>query len=322
MPEFRHSVIITESTVAADGTYDENLGTHPISHLLLRLAPLNDGANIKATLAQVLGALEKFEVLDNGSPAISLQGADLYSAACHILKNEMYQLNEINTDNAVRDVGIIIPFGRKLYDPNECYPARAKGDLVVKYKVDIADTGYDGLIVHLEQVELPGAEPTAHLKMTEKVITQSATGEKDIELPKGNKYVGILFFATTVPVDTARTCTLEYFSLKIENEYKYFINTYWEALKFNFSHKMHPPTAWNEHKHMTCQCTAFEQNEDSAAAERVASFLDNYNYMDFDPNGNDEYLVDSKGLSGFHVRPYFGDTNAARCIPVELKAAA
>ena len=318
--DFRQSPIITEVTPAADGTFDEYLGTSPISHLVLRLSPQNNGVNTKATLAQILGALTKFEVLDKGDPVISLSGVDLHAASAHILGKEAHQLNEINTDDAVRDVGIIVPFGRKLFNPLECYPARPKGELIIKYTVVIAATGYDALIVHVEQVELPGASPAAHLKMTEKVITQTATGEKDIPLPRGNKYVGLLFYAATIPVNTTRTCTLEYFSLKINNEYKYFIAAYWESLKHGFAHKMAPPMSWAESIHLTNSASVYTQNADSAAAERVASVLDNYVMMDFDPADNDDYLIETLGLGAFDVRPYFGDSGVARCIPIELKA--
>jgi hypothetical protein len=322
MPEFRHSVALTEYTPAADETKQVDLGTDPMSHLILRLSCLNNGANTKATLAQILGALEVFEILYKGSAIISVNGADLYALSTLLRRAEPWQINEINTDDAVRTLILTIPFGRKIFDPLECYPETKKGDLVCSMKVDIADTGYDGLILHLEQVELPGAAPKQHLKYTQKVITPAATGEYNVDLPRGNKYAGILFFGTTVPTGTAWTTTLNDFSLLLNNENKFYVKTFWEILHGAMMNRISPAKAWSEAIHRTNTDSTYDQNSDTGANETVDSDLENYALMDFSPNNEDDFLIDSAALNSLAVKPTAGDTSAARCIPIELKPVA
>jgi hypothetical protein len=64
--------------------------------------------------------------------------------------------------------------------------------------------------------------------------------------------------------------------------------------------------------------TSYTQNADTATEEEDDSDLANYAYMEFDPEGRDEYLVETAGLSRFHLRINAGDTNAIRIIPVRL----
>ena len=318
--EFRHSCRLTENTPAADGTVEVDLGTSPISHLILRLECLNLTADTKATLDQILGALESFEVLMNGAAVISLRGMELFRLSGYLCRHEPWQLNEINLENAVRSIIMVVPFGRKLFNPNECYPETKSGDLVCKMKVDIDDTGYDGLKLHLEQVELPGAKPTRHLKYTEKLITGGATGEDEVTLPRGNQIAGIMFWATTVPTTTAWTCDLNDFSLKLNNEEKFYVETYWEALHGAGMLRLSPPVAWSEALLMENSATAYTQNADTGVLERVASDFEHYSFMDFSPNDEDDYLINSADLGAFSVRINYGGTGAARCVPVELKA--
>jgi len=207
MALFRRTVVVQDETPTADGTYDYDLPINPLSHLIFTHKCLNAGVNTKATLAQMLGAIEKVEITQFGATVISLNGADLYALNCYLLGKQPWQGNIINTDNAVRFMTLMIPFGRKLYDPGECMPATARGELTLKIQTDIADTGYDGVIFQVEAVELLEATPTRRLKYTTISHTPSATGESDIDLPIGNPYVGLLVYSTTVPdgtnVDTA-----------------------------------------------------------------------------------------------------------------------
>jgi len=226
--------------------------------------------------------------------------------------------NVINTDDAVRYLPLIVPFGRYLYDPKECFPETKAGEAQLKLTVDIADTGYDGYISQIEQVELPGAKPTRHLRYMTKDYTPSATGAYEVDLPRGNLYAGILLWGTTVPLTTSWTTTIDKLRLLVNNAEKYFGMCNWEDLHGELINRCEPAGAYGEKIHLENSATAYTQSADTATEEQVSTALNNHIYLDFSPNKEDDYLLDSKGLTGLSLDITAGDTNATRIIPVEL----
>jgi len=313
--------VIADNITAADGTVTYNLGIRPISHLMYTVKVLNNGANTKATLAQILGGVENIQVSRFGQSLISISGADLYALNKILLKAEPWQENVINTDDATRMLSLVIPFGRKLYNPAECMPANSAGELVLQLTLDIADTGYDGMITLVEQVELPGATPTQMLKYCTKAYTPSATGAAEVDLPRGNKYSGIMLWGTTVPTTTSWTTTIDKVRLLCDNTERYFGISNWECLHGELLMTGGPAGAWGEKIHLENTATAYTQNADTAAEEQVNTALNNYAYLDFAPDGRDDYNLETADLAGLKLEITAGDTNATRITPVELMKA-
>ncbi len=320
MAEFFKSVLVQDETPAADGTFTEDLPIRPLSHIDLTFKCLNAGANTKATLAQMLGALTKIEVLHFGSAVLSLSGVDLFALNCLLLKQIPMMGNIINTDDATRFITLKVPFGRRLFDPAECFPATRKGELTLKYTIDIAATGYDGSIMQIETIELPAASPRRHLKCTTLDTTPPATGEYDVDLPIGNLYLALLLWSATVPVTTAWTTTFDYLKFLVDNDEQYFGKTNWETLHNALMERIFPPVAWSEKIHLENVATAYAQSADTAGEEVVATDLEHHAYMDFDPLGDDSYIFDTKGKSSVKLRINAGDQTASRILPVELVA--
>jgi len=314
--EYRRTSVITDETISADGSYNKDLPVKPLSHIIFTVKCLN--ASVKATLAQILGAIETIEILRYGSALVSISGADLYALNCILLGHQPWQENVVDTDNAVRHLTMMIPFGRTLFNPNECIEETARGELTLRYTVDIADTGYDGLILQAEAVELVDAQPSAHLKYTVLSRTPTATGEMDIELPIGNKYLGMLLWGTTVPTGTAWTATIEYIKLLMDNIQRYISEAYWESLHGDFINRLDPAGAWGEKFHVENTASSYTQNADTAGEQQDNTNIANYAYIDFDPNRDDQFIFDSKGLSDLVLRVNAGDTNALRILPIEL----
>jgi len=314
--EFFHSVITDDVTTSADGTVTANLNIRPTSHLIITIKALNNSA--KVTTAQLLGGLEKIEVVRFGSTVYSLSGLDLYALNCILLGHEPWQENVIDTDDAVRTLPLVVPFGRKLYDPGECFPGTKSGELQLKMTIDIADTNYDGWIEQVEQVELPGAQPRRHLKVTTKDYTPSATGDAEVDLPIGNIMAGILLWGTTVPTGTSWTTTIDDVTLLMDNVEHYYSDVNWESLHGMLMARCSPANAFAEKFHTENTATEYTQNADTAGEEQDDTTLANHAFMDFFPNGGDDYLIDTKQLNQFKLRLTAGDTNATRIVPVEL----
>lgn len=308
--------ILRQDVTESDGTITVDLPTNPLSHLIYTIKALNLSANTKATLAQLLGAVEKVEVLHRGSAVISLSGADLYAYNCVILGHEPWQENVINTENATRALTLMIPFGRKLYDPSNCLFSTKKGELQLKITLDIADTGYDGLMSQIESVELLGASPAVHHKIT--TLNKTAVvGDFDVDLPIGNPLLGILLYSTTVMTGTAWTKTIDKIKLLVDNVEKYYAKCNWESLHGDFVNFLNPANAWAEKIHDFEDTASAISNVDTQPEEQVDTDLSHYALMDFGLWIPKEYKLETAGLSRLHLKITGGDTNALRILPIE-----
>lgn len=341
--EYRHTVLLDDVT-AADGQRDDELPINPISHIIYTLRWLNSGTDTKATLSQILGALENVSIVQGGRTMISLSGDDLFRLNTLFMGFEPIQENVTRLDNAARHLSLIIPMGRKLYDPNECFPATSRGELFLSHTLDIADTGYDGLTLQIEVVELPEARPQNHLTYTTISHTPSASGDSDISLPIGLKYLGMLLFSTTIPTATSFTTTVNQVTLLADNFEKYIRASNWESLHGLSAVRSGAVNQWAEKINsidvtggvtlvtddnlsglvggvskpgsgdITVDIANRQEQDDSDVAQ--------YAYIDFDPNKDDVFTFDTNGLSSLTLRIDAGDTNAVRVIPIQLKSAA
>lgn len=322
MAEFRRTILIDDETPSADGDYTYDLPIDPISFITITLKCLNNGTNTKATLAQILGALENIQVIYRGSAIYQINAADLYALNCVMFGRQTLQENVINTDNATRAVTLILPFGRKLYDPKECFMATKRGELQLKLSVDIADTGYDGVIFLVETTELLGATPEQYLKVYTLSTTPSATGDLDVDLPRGNKLAGILLWGTTIHSGTAWTTTIDKVQLLLDNVRRYYNESKAEALHGDMGGRFVAANAYAEKFHRENTASSYTQNADTATEEQDDSDISNYQFMNFGIDMPADYLIDTATLSEIKVRITAGDTNALRVIPVELVKAA
>lgn len=316
--EFFHSVVAQDIT-ESDGSKTYDLAIRPLSHLAISIKCLNKVADTKATLAQILAALEKIEVLRFGASIVSISALDLYALNTVLLGHEPWQENVLNTEECTRCLTLIVPFGRKLYDPKECFPGRTAGELQLKLQIDVDETYYDGYISQIHQVELVGASPTKYLKYATKDYTPSATGDGEVDLPRGNVYAGILLWGTTVPTTTSWDTTIDRIKLLVNNEEKYFSSVNWETLHGELVNRCDPAGSWSEKIHVENAATAYTQSADTAGEEQVNTALVNHSYMDFSPGNRDDFLLSTVGLTGLKLGIYAGvASEATRITPIEL----
>ena len=319
--EFRRTILVDEETPASDGDYTYDLPVDPLSHLVLNFQMLNNGVNTKATLAQMLGAIEKISIIYRGANIYDLSGADLYALQTIILGKEAIQENVVNEDNAVRGVTLILPFGRKLYDPNECFVATKRGELQLKVSVDIADTGYDGMKFLFESVELVGASPKQYLKAYTLTKTIDVTGESDIDLPRGNKLLGVLLYGSVIPNGTSDVAVIDKVQMLLDNVRQYYCETKIEALHGSLAEIINVPNAWAEKFHMENTAASYTQNADTATEEQANSDLSNYNFLDFAIHKATDFSIDTSKLSEMKLRITSTTTGNLRVVPIELVSA-
>lgn len=294
--DFIRSVVVDDKTPAADGVEQYDLPVGPLSHITLTIKCLN--VTDEATVQNILALVPKIEVLHRGSSIYSISAVDLFALNAILYGSLPYALNLIATDNATRAVTLIIPFGRGLYNPEECFPDTKSGELVLSLTVDIATAEADGLIILAESTELVNARPARYLKVTTLNFTPSATGEMDVDLPIQAEQAGILLWGTTVAATTAWTATIDKVKLLRDNKEFMVSSSKWEALQDSISYRL---------GHQPGHIAASGDPE-----------LAHHGFLDFTYLNQDAYLVDTRGMSSWVLRITAGDTNAGRVLPLEL----
>lgn len=218
--EFNRQRIVERHATATE-VIQENLPIGPLSHLILTIDGYN--ATDEATLAELLAFINNVQVTHHGVGVIDVQSEDLYGINAFLFRKLPEVTGRLATDNEQRTLTLIVPFGRKIFNPLECYPGTKKGELVLRVDTTIPATSWDNSTISIDAVELVGATPAAFLKCLRKALTApGATGEFEVELPLGNKLVACQFRLVTVPTTSSHAYGVDLVKLKINNkEYGY-----------------------------------------------------------------------------------------------------
>lgn len=315
--EFIHSVLAQYETVTAGTVITYDLPVNPLSFILLTLRFQQNKADVQLDWDNVDAMLSKVEVLYKGSAIFSACGSDIEALQCCLLGYEPWIHNRYGDDNDYTYFTFLIPLGRILYDPHECFPQSTRGELLLQITYASAFTDIDAVRACIETVELPDAAPERFLRVTTLSVTPSAAGELDIELPIGNVLAGVLFFGTTYPLADANTQTLQYSQLLRDNRRIYFSHTNFENWHQLAALRYKPPIAHGYHIHQL-DAAAYAQYMDTQVVKYRNDRCIQHHWWDFDPMRNDIYLLDTKGASDLIARIYAGDTNALRVLPCEL----
>lgn len=292
----RRTVIVEDKAQAAGAAPTFDLPINPLSHLIFSFKFLNKAAEV--LLPEVLAKISKINIARAGVSSMDINLADLWAKNCQMFGHEPILTNKIVTDNATRILTVVLPFGRKLFDPNECMPATPYGDFKLTITTTATETTMDGVIFLIEAVELIGASPRQFLKMTTISKTPGATGEMDIDIPIGNELVDFLFWATTVPTAIAWTATMEWVKLLRDNVEEQISKAFWENLHGDLLNKI---GYIGDH-----------------GAAYGADLLSLYGLLDFDPTGDGSLLMPTAGAADMKLRVNAGDQNPLRVIVSEL----
>ncbi len=311
MGRFLKSVVAQNESVTAGTVVTYDLPVNPLSHINIILNFLNM-TNL-ATLAELLAAITRVEVLYRGQAICSASLADLWALTTFLLQRSPLMGNHITTDNATRWFGLMIPFGRVPFNPDECIMQTRAGELQLQITYAASFTGFDNVTLQLETVELLDASPKGHIKFTTLNLTP-VVGQNDLDLPVGNDIAGILLFSTTVPTGAAATTSADQVKLLIDNSEQYYSLSNWESMRVDSQWRCGPINQYNPATHLLTEGTpnTIEQNA------QVDDDLETYAYLDFDPLLDSSYLLKTAGAASAKLRITGGDTNAIRALPVEL----
>ncbi|MBA7539134.1 hypothetical protein ES705_31413 [subsurface metagenome] len=318
MAEFIHSVLAQDVDPTVQRVWTWDLPVNPLSHIMLTLKTTHTQATLAdmATFATEMALIPKIEVLYKGSAIFSMSGYDAWACGLLVLGFESWGLNELGTTIEERSWTILIPMGRKLYDPRECFPRNLRGELVLQVTFQDLPVEYPTEHVQIETVELPDANPSQYLRMTTLTATVTAGGEHDIELPIGWPISECVLWGETKPVGVADLCTIAYVQLLRDN-----LRTYYSHMNFETMHNMagrmrYAPGYHGEHTHNGAAALALTGS--SIQANHV---LAHYVHVPFDIFHDGEYALQTAGFSDVILRIGV-DTAvvdlAVRCIPCEI----
>jgi len=316
MPQILRTVLIPDQAQAADGVVSFDLPVNPLSVVLLTVEALNETVALTtySSITALLNMITDVRIAYRGATIIGGSLSDLSVMFNALSKWPTIQGNKINTDNAVRALTVPLCFGRRPYDPLECFPATRRGDLVLTLTTDVAVVGADALILQAETIELLEATPERFTKVTTTQKTVNAIQEHDVELPIGNDLLGVLLFAQSVPTGAVRTSTIGQLALEVDNVETILAETRWESMRADLSRRL-ADRHERPHIHHTAAAPG-----NSTEQQEAFSYIDNYAYLDLDPLIDGMYALKTAGAARVNLRVTSEVANAAadRYLPIEL----
>jgi len=294
--DFIRSSLLKDHVMATE-VWKKDLPTSALSHLIITM----DGNMLvdELTLAEALAFINKVEVTRSGVTVVALESEDLYGADCYLYRNRPVFTQKAYGANLLATLSLIVPFGRKIYDPNECYPATKKGDLTLTVDTTLPVTTLENAELNIETIELPGANPRRHLKCSPMPVSAPGKlGDNDIELPIGNDIVCIQVRMTTMADIVNNTFGVNGVSILVENK------------QFGYSYAR-------------AQCligdmiNLLETQHGTIAAQGTVQPA-NIVYVDYDPVRNDELLLHTAGKSSVKIRLDMGVDEVTNLTLMEL----
>ena len=293
MGVFLHELSVPERTLNAGVNGPFDLPVNPVSFLLLHVRA-EAGVNAP-DFDQLLGHVSAVSVSFKGTQIISMAGVDLVRL-CHRIYGRVMNIEGFNAVfPALVSFTIPIPFSRIPYSSLEAFPATRRGEFSLSITRAATLTNIANVVFSVEAVQMLEAEPTQFLKM----VTLSKTvvaGDADFELPIGNPFLGLQVFSPTAMGNAPISETVRRLRLLLDNvEYDY------ADVAFDAGRAL-----------------GFLRASDSISYTALTSLFRNYLYLEFDPFGDDKYLVETDGRASVRLRMVPDVTGTVRVTPVEL----
>ncbi len=248
MPRILRTTLLDSVAQAVSSTSTTDLPVNPLSAIILTLKTTNATTTLSnySSIAALLALISQVTVSYRGANIIDGSLTDIAVLSAALSGWAPFQLNKIDTDTNVRSITMPIVFGRRPYDPIECFPATRRGDLQLKIVTAAAQTGVGTAILQVETIELLDAQPAAFLKQTTTTQVFNSTGDHDIELPISNDILGMLLHSPALPAGTAYTNWFNKVRIQVDNVETILSETNWESLHGELRRKI---PSWPDEPH-------------------------------------------------------------------------
>lgn len=317
---YLHSIVLPNTDVVTlTNVAPFDLPVNPLSFLLLRFQLTNlDPAvmDVYDALDELMGQFTGVRVLHKGEQIISGSLRDL------MVLNAVYQrafpgwshLSPIN--NAVRSVVFPICLGKRMYDPESCFPATTRGNLRMEIDVGAEPASYDDINISVEAIELIEATPTEYLKYVRQARV-SVAGQFDATLPIGNALLGILLFDTGLSGSTDEVLSWGTVKLLKDNVEQYYPLSDYETLAGMLNAQVRSTFGlYAGHTHGFIAPGPAADVSDQAGI-LVGQGPQGYAYLDFDPLRDGMYELETAGASDLRIRAQGDEATDVRYYPLE-----
>lgn len=287
----------------AEQSISFNLPVNPVSAVLLTLNALNNTA-VNTNYNVLVGLLAKLTKIRTTYRGASIHDGDPLDLAMltGILSKWWWKQGQINAvDNDVRSLTIPIMFGRRYCDPKQCFPATRNGDFKIILDTAADATGLDNFILAIETVEILDAAPESFLKITSNSKVFQAGEANEIELPIGNKILGVLLRGATFPTAASRNASYNTVALEVDNVEVMISKTQWETLQGEMGRFHVESLAYPAHTHVENTAAAYVQNATTLQGSADLALLQQYAYLDFDPLMDESYALDTAGAAKINL---------------------
>lgn len=317
-----HSVAVQDQLIAADGVQVVDLPVNPLSVVCLGIRPLNDTgtlANFNRAMG-LAGALDRIAVLHRGASVFNMSGRD--ALALNYYRHGMipFEANGDDTNDERRCLLLPLLMGKFAWDPQSCFPATKRGELTMELTWDIADTGYDGMRMTVETIEILDAKPREFERKVSVSKTFAATGFQDFDLPNGNVVRGLLLYGTTPFGGASPAPSWGRIELQKDGQQVGYTSADFEMLHQLGQLMGRQPPSGQRHAHrVTTDGNA--QTELTTLAgpygEGLGEGWENYAYVDLDPTRDDAFSVETAGSSSWLIRANVETADACRVVQIE-----
>lgn len=315
---FTHSVVVPDETVTAGKSPSWDLPVSPLSHLFVTLKFCQDTTATPIVFADIPGMIDKLEVLYKGSGVTSMNGLDLLACAILVCDFESWSVNATGEAEAERSFTFLVPFGRQLYSPIECYPSTARGELVLQITWAASFTAIDTVRINVQAAELPDAHPERFLKMTTGAFTPTSTQEYDMELPIGNQISDVVLWGTDIPTADASAPSISEIQVRKNNSEFMYSKATFETLHNMMGRLRAAPGYWASHTHDLL--TEVTQGKPTGPVDPQNHILAHHLLVPFDVRRDGVHILRTDDAKDLNIRIKPATASGVRVIPCEVVA--
>ncbi len=320
MPQILQTTLVDNRAVNAAGeTFQVDLAVNPLSVILVTFRALN---NVLANVVSLADWITKYTNLNVRYRGATIIDGALDGIMIGMMMREQFFFavsQENNVNNDVRSLTVPILFGRKAYDPDECFPATRRGDLILEFTAAADAGGLDNHTIHIETIELLDAVPKRFIKFTETSQAMAAAGANTIDLPIGNKLLGTLLRPFAFPSGAANTSSFGEINLEVDNVEVMYSGVDWNAAHALLSRRLPPWWTWLQHVHPFVDAAAGETFTREGSAD--FALAQQWGLLELDPMNDGSMALDTKGAADVALQINSDTADGAslsRVYPIEL----
>ncbi len=296
MAEFIRANIL-DAHVMATEVIPYPLPITPVSHLVLTFEYYQ--ATDQATVAEILAFINNITIRHRGVSIYGLESEDLAALNLYFFGSGGFLLDMATTDSLWAMYGLIVPFGRKLYDPDECFPATRRGEFEIVMDTTVPTVTLTNALMSISAISLPEATPTRHLKaLLSSIPAPGATGPNDVTLPIGNDLLACLIGMTSFPGASEYLFGADDLRLLYDNKELNIVSAKAPELIVEMINRI--------------------QATNRSTISQFHLIPNFYTWMDFDPTRDGQYMIDTRPAASLKLRLNMGVNEALNVVPIEL----